>query len=1216
LHSLRELSEPVRVTGLSRGARALLLAKWADESRTESAPILVVCPTSEAAQELADELDTLGETVLGRAARISLFPGWDHSPYSSIAPSIGVRLQRIATLSRLAQPDGGPEIVVTSLPAALHRTLPLSVLETRSFVLRTGESVESRDVLARNLAEAGYIRVDPVEDRGTFAVRGDLIDVFPPELERPIRLELWGDEIEKIREFDPTTQRTIAPDRAEDEKKDTRFGPAREVIINSETVSKIRERFKQRADDEGVSRSLRDPMLERIHPGSYPESADFWSAFAYGAEAKTLFGFYPWGKVAVVDPLGTDQGWDSWLADQKEREKEAVASGIILPKLEEEFDTEFGSIEKSLETRGVSRRLYLDVLELADLTARPEMSATIDDEYFSPPEKDPDAIKPRHRAVVKTNSDLHSSREGGSGGKSASLDFIPMKFGLWKKQGFKTLVLASTPSQLERLRQVFDERNISVALPGDSVASTTGEGGPTAVGELIPGLVHLREGSIGEGFRWPADGVVVVTDSEIFGTRARHQTRKKRKQDESAAREWSNLQALTDLNVGDPIVHIDHGIGRYQGIMRLDLNGASNDFLLLEYANKDKLYLPVYRLNVIQKYMGGTGEHVALDQLGASHFAKAKDKAKESVRKIAIDLVKLYAERKVRPGLRLPPNDGEISKFEAGFPFDETPDQLRAIEATYEDLESGRVMDRLVCGDVGYGKTEVAIRAAFKTVYGGYQVAVLVPTTVLAHQHEQNFRNRISKEYPALRIESVSRFKSAKEQKEVLKAVEEGKVDIIIGTHRLLSKDVRFKALGLVVIDEEHRFGVEHKEKLKTFRTNTHVLTLTATPIPRTLHMSLSGLRDISLINTAPVNRLPIRTYVSKLDDDLVRRAIETELSRGGQVFFVHNRVQSIFSVADRIRELVPRARLAVGHGQMADGELERVMMDFYEKKADVLVSTTIIESGLDVPSANTMLIDRADTFGLAQLYQLRGRVGRGQTRAYAYLFIPNEGMITEDAKKRLEVIQRFVELGSGFSIASHDLEIRGGGDVLGAQQSGHINAIGFDLYTELLEEAIRELQGKPLEPEESHREPEIKVPFSAFLPEDYVSDPHQRLGLYRRLSSANDEATIDEIEVELQDRFGKLPDTAKNLLWLIRVKRMLKMLKVDALTVGPERVVLVPGKESALDPVRAIALVSSHGAKYQLTPDSKFIAKVKILSLQDLYHSVSTLLRELSFRD
>lgn len=1177
LQSFSELSEAVRVSGLTRGSRALLLAKLAAE--TKDGPLLVVCPSGETATELSEEIDTLGET-LGTPITTAVFPGWDHSPYSSIAPSIGVRLSRIALLTRLA--INPPQVIITSLSAALYRTLPLSVLENYSFVLRKGESTTSREILARSLLEAGYLRVDPVEDRGTFAVRGDLIDIFPPEFEKPIRIELWGDEIEMIREFDPSNQRTDSEHPLEEVK----FGPAREVLINSETVTEIRKGLKSRSDDEGIPRSIRDPLLERLHSGSYPEASDFWASFAYPEKTVSLFNFYPWKNIVVVDPHGTEQAWDLWLADQREREKEALNTGIILPALDAAFETTLDSLERLR----IPKKLFLDVLEMASLDAVTKLT---DPELDIIEDKNP--IKPRHRVVVKTNSDIHE-------GQTPSLSGLESKFALWKKQGFKTLVLAPTPSQVERLRYLFNERNIPISTESSA--------------PLMPGGISIREGSIAEGFRWPAEGLVVLTDSEILGTKARHQSKRKRKQDESAAKEWSNLNALTDLNVGDPIVHIDHGIGRYQGIVRLDLSGVSNDFLLLEYANKDKLYLPVYRLNVIQKYLGGTGEGASLDSLGTGKFQKAKENAKESVKKIAIDLVKLYAERKIRPGLRFSPRDAEMNRFEASFPFDETADQLRAIDATFEDMESGRVMDRLVCGDVGYGKTEVAIRAAFKAVYDGYQVALLVPTTVLAHQHEQSFKNRISKDYPAIHVESVSRFKTAKEQKDIIKALEEGKVDIIIGTHRLLSKDVKFKSLGLVIVDEEHRFGVEHKEKLKTFRTNTHVLTLTATPIPRTLQMSLSGLRDISLINTPPMNRLPIRTYVSKFDEDLIRRTVETELSRGGQVFFVHNRVQSIYSIADRIKELVPRAKIVVGHGQMGEGELERVMMDFYEKKADILVATTIIESGLDVPSANTILIDRADTFGLAQLYQLRGRVGRAQARAYAYLFIPNEGAITEDAKKRLEVIQKFVDLGSGFSVASHDLEIRGGGDILGAQQSGHIAAIGFDLYTELLEEAIRELQGKPLEAEDAHREPEIKVPFSAFLAEDYVSDPQQRLGLYRRLSGATKEEQIDEIELELQDRFGKLPETAKNLLWLIRVKRLLKVLKVDALTVGPERVVLVPGKDSALDPIRAIALISSHGDKYQLTPDSKFIARVKILSLQDLYHSVSTLLRELSFRD
>jgi len=502
------------------------------------------------------------------------------------------------------------------------------------------------------------------------------------------------------------------------------------------------------------------------------------------------------------------------------------------------------------------------------------------------------------------------------------------------------------------------------------------------------------------------------------------------------------------------------------------------------------------------------------------------------------------------------------------------------------------------------------MRAAFRAVSDGKQVAVLVPTTILADQHEQSFKTRL-KDYPLI-IESVSRFKSHKKQKTILEAVSKGKIDIIIGTHRLLSKDVKFHDLGLIIVDEEHRFGVEHKERLKTLKTNTHVVTLTATPIPRTLHMALSGLRDISIINTPPVDRLPIRTFVSKADDEVIKRAIEFEINRGGQVFFLHNRVQSIFKVANHIKELIPKANVLVAHGQMPEHELENAMDQFYHKKADILVCTTIIESGIDLPTANTILIDRADTLGLAQLYQIRGRVGRSQQRAYAYLFIPQESGITEEAKRRLEVIQRFVELGSGFSIASHDLEIRGGGDILGPQQSGSIAAVGFDLYTELLEEAIRELQGQPQSEIEMQREPEIKVPFPCYLSEDYILDVHQRLSLYRRFSATTRDEEIDLLEEEMRDRFGNPPPEAQNLLWLIRIKHSLKKTGIESLTAGPEKVSLLPGPQSQFDPVRVISLVAAYPKKYLLKPDSKLVVTVPTQSMRDLFFGLEVLFKEL----
>lgn len=1177
IRSTRELTEPVRVSGATSASLALLIARYAYE-RPDT--VVVLCPSDDAASELATDLEALSALVDRNPILVCHFPTWEQSAYSPIAPGIRTRLARVSALGALLSPspEGRPKVLVTTIAASCQATIPRESFEKNTIRVAQGSSVDSREQIMARLTEAGYLRVDPVEDPGTFAVRGDIIDLLPPDRERPVRIELFGDEIERIREFDPATQRTL-----ETELKELAIIPAREVLINRDTVALAREGVKARADDLGMPRAQRDPILAGVQSGNYPDHSDAWGPFAY-SEPACLWDYLPPGaSVLWNDELSCQQSWDEFLETQKRLCGDALQSGVVGAPVAELFAWT-PALEKNVRSR---TRLYLDRLEMAEVDK-------VGEEDETPLEAGEERVSARHRLFVRANTDL-------SAGSKQAIGELEPQLKLWLRQGFKILILASTQSQLERIRFLIGERGF--------------------VGHLEPGLqpsvISLALGSVSQGFRWPSEGLVVLTESEILGAKHVRKQRRasggaKSESSGSNAKNWSGLQALSDLAVGDAVVHVDHGIGRYQGLARLSLGGAPADFLLLEYADKDKLYLPVYRLNVIQKYVGA-GATVALDKLGAVQFAKAKEKVRDAVKKLAIDLIKLYAERKVRPGVRFSPRDALFREFEASFPFDETNDQLKAIDDILGDMESGRVSDRLVCGDVGYGKTEVAIRAAFRAVTDGKQVAVLVPTTVLAFQHEQSFRTRM-KDYP-ITIDSVSRFKTAKEQKTALAGLATGKVDIIVGTHRLLSRDVQFKELGLIIVDEEHRFGVEHKEKLKTLKTDTHVVTLTATPIPRTLHMALSGLRDISLINTPPVDRLPIRTYVSKYDDALIQRAIVFELNRGGQVFFLHNRVDTIYEIASRIRELVPNAVVGVGHGQMGEGELEEAMVAFYQKRTNVLVCTTIIESGIDLPNANTILINRADMLGLAQLYQIRGRVGRGQQRAYAYLLIPAETAVTDDAKKRLEVIQRFVELGSGFSIASHDLEIRGGGDLLGAQQSGHIAAVGFDLYTELLEEAIREIEGKPLTPADARREPEIKSPFPAFLSEEYVPDVHQRLSLYRRFSAAGEDAEVDVLEEELRDRFGDLPPDAQNLMWLIRVKILLKRNGIDTLTVGPERVSLVSGPGSQLDPVRAISMISGNPSKYQLTPDSKFVAKIPTGSLRDLFFALETLFKELAGR-
>lgn len=1133
-HVLQSISENtvggVPVLGARSSAGPRIIQEWA---ASKPGVTVVICRDSERADYWLRSLQALRS--LQPHVSVLEFPTWEHSPFGSISPSIRTRLARIRTLHVLnqlrAEASPSPTIIITVLAAACQATLPVEILSNKSRYLRTGDSIESREALIAALFASGYLRTDSVEDRGTFAQRGEILDVFPPHLENPVRVELYDTLIERMRYFDPDTQRSL-PESALDS---VHIGPAREVLLCEETEPLLRENLKTTSDDRGIPRAQRDPILAALSLRAYPEWMDVWAPFAYENPLQLLDHLPAGATIAWEDSPGCRQTLEELL--EKEREEFSLTKNLV-PSVDTLFRW-----DESVHMRLMQQtRVRFESIVLAD-----------EDDRALRLQIDPIEI--------------------------VSFDRSAENLQHWLSEKNQVTLFCSTSSQRERLSFLLEQR------------------------KLHPTLVS---GSLPQGFSWPAEGVVYLSDSEALGERAR--TRRSNVPQRTSAEEWSGLQSLSDLSPGDLIVHRDHGIGRYVGLSRLELGSAASDFLVLEYAQNDKLYLPIYRLNVVQKYFGSE-DSTALDKLGGTRFAKAKEQARESAKRLAVDLVQLYAERTVRKGFAFSGRDSLFHEFEARFPFEETPDQKRAIDETLRDMERGKIMDRLVCGDVGFGKTEVALRAAFRAVSDGKQVAVLVPTTVLALQHESSFRNRF-RDYPFV-IESISRFKGPKAIKEVLARVSEGKVDVLIGTHRVLSKDVRFKDLGLIVVDEEHRFGVDQKEKLKAYKTTTPVLTLTATPIPRTLHMALAGLREISLINTAPVDRVPVRTYVSRYDEDLIRRAIRFELSRGGQVFFLHNRVQTIYEVARKLQEWIPEATVSVGHGQMPDAQLEKTMVDFYEKRSQILVCTAIIESGLDIPSANTILIDRADMLGLAQLYQLRGRVGRGQERGYAYLLIPSEETLTADAKARLEAMQRFVELGSGFNVASRDLEIRGGGDFLGPNQSGHITAVGFELYTELLDSAVRELQGKPPETEPVS-EPEIKVPFSAYLSEAYVPDIHQRLALYRQLSAARTEADVHTLENELGDRFGAPPHEAMNLLWLIRIKLLLRGAGVDTLVVGPEKISLSPGARSRLDPTRMIALLSTRRNEFTLTPESKVVWTRAFTKIQDLCMGLEQLLEQL----
>jgi len=807
---------------------------------------------------------------------------------------------------------------------------------------------------------------------------------------------------------------------------------------------------------------------------------------------------------------------------------------------------------------------------------------------------------------METNENLQREMKASLSAKTGSSETFPFSILVknlqeWREKGMRVFITSHTQGQAERLRDLLSEYGLGPRL---EKAKKFGE----ALDQSEESLV-LLVGSLSSGFRNPGEGWVILTEEEIFGERRRLAEGKGRASVPSTSweRGTPSVSSYRELRENDFIVHIDYGVGHYRGLRHLKIWGVSNDYLLLEYQDGDKLYLPVDRLNLIQRYIGGDGKPPRLDKLGSHSWERAKKRAKAAVSEMVKELLDLYAARQVFEGFKFPPLDQWYKEFEATFEYEETQDQMQAIDEVMKDMDKPKPMDRLICGDVGYGKTEVAIRAAYRAVMNGKQVAILVPTTVLAQQHFQTFSERF-KIYPVA-IEVLSRFKGPRDQKEILQRTKEGRVDILIGTHRLLQKDVSFRDLGLVVIDEEHRFGVSHKEKLKQMRKLVDVITLTATPIPRTLQMAVSGIRDLSLIQTPPENRLSIRTFVIRYDEEVIRDAIQREFQRGGQVFFVHHRVQNIHTIAHHLKQMVPEASLAIAHGQMEGKELEKVMLRFVRREVNLLVCTSIIESGLDIPAANTILINHAERFGLADLYQIRGRVGRGSHQAYAYLIIPGELTLSRDAMRRLRAIQELSELGSGFKLAIQDLEIRGAGNLLGPSQSGHIAALGFELYTQMMEKAVKELKGEEVIEEIT---PEIRFHLPAFIPETYVEDPGERLSLYRKLSLSRSDEEVEKIRGELMDRFGRNPEEVDHLLEVIKVKILLTRLSIKKFEETSSQFVLTFDESTPVSPQKVVDFVHQGGGKYRFTPDFKLVIEDWPGARQDPFGAAKKLLQAL----
>lgn len=1075
---------------LAHAARSWLIAMLqADWSR----PILVLCPSIQRARQLREEVQSWSshpESVLVFAEPDGLF-------YERIVSNASTRQERLGSLSSLLADSRNPNshlVVIASARAAMHKLMDKSDFEQSTLEFRVGGKIKLGHAVT-SLVEAGYEAVNTVEEPGTFARRGGILDVFPPTGAQPYRIELFGDEVESIRLFDPVSQRSEARVEA------VRVGPAREALPSRvrHALLSTRREFAIDHQNQPTSRQY-EADIDRLLRG---DSADLLELYAAYTSSASILDYAPSDALLIIED------YEQLLASMDETERQSVElrtsfveRGLLPPEMPVPY---FGHAEMAQRLTAFAAALWLT--------------------WES-------AIEPNGNGWAELCSVVQPVTSHG-GRLKVFLDECQAD----QEQGSRVVVVSH---QASRLGELLEERGVHAAV-GDNLA-----------GVPAPGSLTLLKGHLAEGFRIaPPGALTIYTDLEIFGwSKPRRQPGKRR---------TSARAVLEHLEPGDYVVHIEHGIARFVGLQTMTADGVQREYAVLEYADEDRLYVPVEQISRITRYIGASGVPPTVHRLGTADWARVKDRVRKAVQDVAKELLEIYAARQVKQGHAFSPDSPWQADLEASFPYVETPDQLEVIREVKADMEQPKPMDRLVCGDVGYGKTEVALRAAFKAVLDGKQVAVLVPTTVLAQQHYKTFEERLQA-FP-VRVEVLSRFRSEKEQKLVLAGLADGTVDICIGTHRLIQRDVQFKDLGLVIIDEEQRFGVMHKERLKQLRKEVDVLTLSATPIPRTLHTALVGIRDMSAMDTPPEDRLPIKTFVTEYEDGLIREAILRELDRGGQVYFVHNRVQNIEFIAQRLRALVPEASVVVGHGQMPEDQLERVMLEFALGQHDVLVCSTIIESGLDIPNVNTIIINQADRLGLAQLYQLRGRVGRGANQAYAYFLFNRDKRLTPQAEKRLRAMFEASELGAGFRIAMRDLEIRGAGNLLGPEQHGHVAAVGFTLYCQLLAEAVREYQGKP-EP----RAPEVKIdlPVVAFIPSGYVEDDSARLGLYRRMAGATSLEEVADIAREVVDRFGSPPREVVNLLCLLEIKQLAARAGVESMTGNDREVVMTTSPELA----------------------------------------------------
>ncbi len=1118
----------------------------------QAAPFVVILPDRKQALGFMEDLDFF---MPREKERVIYFPGYPLLPFKSLSFHREISSQRLGALSKIQESRNQKFILITHVDPLLQQLISQETLNRYAELIISNEEID-REALVLKLEAGGYTRVSLVEDPGEYSVRGGILDLFSPNASKPVRMEFFGEMVDSLRLFSPYTQRTTK------ELQEFIILPATEAVIFTEDLPLIFARLRHAGSQAGLdANQVRGYVNETRESGRLPGIESMLS-LVYD-RLDSLFDYLSPQTVFILDSPELlaakalefqNTAWINFKHQTGENRLCVAPESIYL-----NWDQATRAMDRFDQI--AFQQLLLEPDRGTDATTIP---TRVPFDY-----QDNQALSFRLQRQGRVENPL-----------TPLIDWVETH----AHQQRVILFVLSQKAQAKRLISLVAPYGIALT-PCDSFH---------AVKDLSPGVYYLV-GTLSSGFVLPGEGLALVTENEIFG--------KKRVRRQKAHRQdlVTGFIAPEELKNGDFIVHMEHGVGRYEGLCNLTINHISQDFILIVYQDEDKLYLPVDRMEMIGKYIGVDGYTPVLDKIGSKNWIKSKASAKAEVEKLAADLLDLYAMRKVNTGFAFSLPDNYYNDFEASFPYEETRDQLKAIDDVHLDMESPVPMDRLVCGDVGYGKTEVAIRAAFKAVNDGKQVAVVVPTTILAEQHLATFRERF-KNYPVL-VECLSRFRNRKEQKEILKRLKAGQVDIVIGTHRLLQKDVEFSALGLVVLDEEQRFGVKHKEILKKKRNTVDVLALTATPIPRTLHMSLTGMRDISVITTPPADRQPIVSYISKYSDSIIKEAVEKELAREGQVFFVHNNISSIFKIADQIQKIVPHARVGVAHGRLSETELEKVMFQFVNFEINVLVCTTIIESGLDIPSANTMIIDKAERFGLAQIYQLRGRIGRGDHQAYAYLFVSDEAVLTKDAKKRLSALMEHRDLGSGFQIAMKDLQIRGAGTALGASQSGHIAAVGYDMFLKLLDQAVHDLKGEhQLEP----LDPEINAAMSSGFPDHYIESVEQRLTLYRRLSRLTTVADISDMKRELTDRYGKLPSEAENMLLKIMLRIYAIRAGVQRLDITPTSLTLVFSPAHLKRPLPSIDSILKTIAPY------KFIKKESVqIQLENTRNNISKALLE-----